>query len=76
MRKPIVCCSAGEPAKCVEETKSGIMVKHGDYEALANAILYLKENPRVAEKLGENGRKYVEDKLHVKKNRFADEENI
>jgi colanic acid biosynthesis glycosyl transferase WcaI len=74
--KPIICCAEGQPAEYVKETSSGVVVKPGGYEALANAILYLKENPRVAEKLGENGRKYVEDKLHVKKNRFADEENI
>jgi colanic acid biosynthesis glycosyl transferase WcaI len=65
--KPIICCAEGQPAEYVKETSSGVVVKPGDYEALANAILYLKENPRVAEKLGENGRKYVEDKLHIER---------
>lgn len=63
--KPIICCSAGQPAKYVKETCSGIVVKPGDCEALAKAILYLKNNPKYAEKLGESGRKYVEDNLSI-----------
>jgi glycosyltransferase involved in cell wall biosynthesis len=63
--KPIICCSAGQPAKYVEETKSGIVVKPGDYEALANAILYLKNNLEYAKKLGNSGRKYVKNNLSI-----------
>jgi glycosyltransferase involved in cell wall biosynthesis len=65
--KPIICCAEGQPAEHVNETKSGIVVKPGDYKALANAILYLKENPEVTERLGGNGRKYVEDKLSIER---------
>jgi len=65
--KPIICCAKGQPAEYVKETRSGIVVKPGDYEALAKAVLYLKENPELAEELGGNGRKYVEDKLSIEK---------
>ena len=65
--KPIICCAYGQPAEYVKETKSGIVVKPGDHEALAKAILYLKENPEIAEELGGNGRRYVEDKLSIEK---------
>jgi glycosyltransferase involved in cell wall biosynthesis len=65
--KPIICCSAGQPAKYVKETCSGIVVKPGDHESLAKAILYLKNNPEYAEKLGDSGRKYVDDNLSVNK---------
>jgi glycosyltransferase involved in cell wall biosynthesis len=65
--KPIICCSAGQPAKYVEETNSGIVVKPGDYEALAKAVLYLKNNSDVARKLGDSGRRYVEDNLSIEK---------
>jgi len=65
--KPIICCAEGEPARYVEEAKSGIVVKPGDHEALAKAVLYLKENRELAEELGGNGRKYVEDKLSIEK---------
>jgi len=65
--KPIICCAEGEPARYVKEAKSGIVVKPGDYGALAKAVLYLRENRELAKELGGNGRKYVEDKLSIEK---------
>jgi len=65
--KPIVCCSNGQPGRYVSETKSGIVVKPGDYEALAKSILYLRENQGVAEKLGASGRRCVESNLTIEK---------
>ena len=65
--KPIICCSSGQPERYVSETKSGIVVRPGDYEALAKAVLYLKENRDVVEKLGTSGRRYVENNLSVEK---------
>jgi colanic acid biosynthesis glycosyl transferase WcaI len=65
--KPIICCAEGEPARYLEENKSGIMVKPGDYEALAKAVLYLKENKDTALKLGVSGRRYVENNLSIEK---------
>jgi len=67
MGKPIICCAEGQPAEYIKETKSGIVVKPGDHKALAKAILHLKENRELAEKLGKNGRKYVEDKLSIER---------
>ncbi len=58
--KPIICCSKGLPRVYVEETNSGLVVYPGDYEALAKAVIELKENPRLARMMGENGRKFVE----------------
>ena len=65
--KPVVCCSSGMPGRYVSETGSGIVVKPGDYEALAEAVLYLKENRAVAESLGASGRQYVESNLSIEK---------
>jgi len=65
--KPILCCSGGQPGRYVSETESGVVVKPGDYEALAKAVLYLKENRDVAEKLGASGRRYVENNLSIEK---------
>jgi len=65
--KPIICCADGQPAEYVKNTNSGIVVKPGDYEALANAVLRLRGNRNVAEKLGTSGRRYVEDNLSVEK---------
>lgn len=58
--KPIICCANGVPSHYVVETKSGITIKPGDYKALARAVLYLKNNPRVAKQMGSNGKRFVE----------------
>jgi len=63
--KPIICCSSGQPARYVSETKSGIIVGPGDHEALAKATIELKENPSLARMMGENGRKYVETEASI-----------
>jgi glycosyltransferase involved in cell wall biosynthesis len=65
--KPIVCCADGQPAEYVRETRSGVVVKPGDYEALAKAILYLKNNPNLARELGDSGRHYVKNNLSIEK---------
>jgi len=65
--KPVICCGEGQPAEYVKETGSGIVAKPGDYETSAKAVLYLKENRDVAEKLGASGRQYVENNLSIEK---------
>jgi len=65
--KPIICCAEGQPAKYIKKISSGIIVKPGDYEALAKAVLYLRENQDVAEKWAQRGRRYVEGSLSIEK---------
>jgi len=57
--KPIVCSSNGEPAAYINSTKSGLVVKPGDSKALAQAILTLYQDRKLALELGENGRRYA-----------------
>jgi len=65
--KPVICCADGQPAEYVKETRSGIVIKPGDYEALAKAVLYLKNNSDLAKKFGDSGRQYVEDNLSIER---------
>ena len=65
--KPIICCSSGQPRRYIAETGSGIVVDPGDHEALAKAILYLKENPAIAGKLGKAGKRYVKNNLSIER---------
>jgi glycosyltransferase involved in cell wall biosynthesis len=65
--KPIICCSNGTPGEFVHETKSGIVVKPRDYKALAEAILYLKDNKAIATQFKENGKKYVQNHFSLEK---------
>jgi len=63
--KPIICCSRGLPSVYVKETNSGLAVYPGDYEALAKAVISLKENSNLARMMGENGRKYIETEASI-----------
>ncbi|MBS7635569.1 glycosyltransferase family 4 protein [Candidatus Bathyarchaeota archaeon] len=65
--KPVICCAEGQPAEYIKETESGIVVRPGDCEALAKAVLYLRENRNIAEKLGASGRQYIENNLSIEK---------
>jgi len=65
--KPIICCAEGQPAEYVKATRSGIVVKPGDYESLAKAMIYLKENQGMARELGLNGRSFVENRLSIER---------
>jgi len=63
--KPIICCADGQPAEHIQMTFSGLVVEPGDYEDLAKAVIWLKENPKLALEMGENGRRYVEKEASI-----------
>lgn len=65
--KPIVCCSSGQPARYVSETKCGIVVKPGNYVGLANAIIRLYQNKEEAKNFGEAGRYFAMENLSLEK---------
>ena len=66
-RKPIICVSGGEPARYVEKTKSGIVVKPNDAYGLADAIIRLYKDRQLASELGWRGWRYVSENLTVEK---------
>jgi colanic acid biosynthesis glycosyl transferase WcaI len=63
--KPIICCSSGHPAKYIIDSNSGIVVNPGDSLKLAESIIHLSENPKLANELGMNGKQYVTNELDV-----------
>lgn len=63
--KPIICCADGQAAKYTNEANSGIVIKPGDHEALAKAVIYLKKNPDATQIMGKKGRKNVENELSI-----------
>lgn len=67
LSKPIICCAEGQPSVYVEETSSGIVVKPGDYNGLADAVIYLQMNGDEADAMGRAGRRYVETNVGVDK---------
>jgi colanic acid biosynthesis glycosyl transferase WcaI len=65
--KPILCCSNGQPGRYVLESKSGLVVRPGDSQALAESIVELSEKPSLAYIMGENGRKYVTQEASIER---------
>ena len=66
-RKPIICISDGEPARYVEKTRSGIVVKPNDAYALADAIIRLYRDRQLASELGWNGWRYISENLTLER---------
>jgi len=59
--KPVVGALRGEGARVLEESGGGITVAPGDAEAIAAAILELRDSPERRKALGKAGRRYVEE---------------
>lgn len=64
---PIVSTDIVGVAEDVKENNAGIIVPPRNPDALADAIIYLLENKDLARKMGENGRRLVEEKYTWKR---------
>jgi glycosyltransferase involved in cell wall biosynthesis len=63
MKRPVVAVNSGGTPEVVEHGKTGLLSEHGDTAALAANILTLLRNPALRERMGEAGRKSVEEKF-------------
>lgn len=63
MKKAVIVSDVPGIRDYVLDGKTGIVVPIGDKEKLKKAILYLSENPIIAQKMGENGFEYIKDKF-------------
>jgi colanic acid biosynthesis glycosyl transferase WcaI len=61
--KPVVYIGPGEGGRLVKNADAGIVLERGDPDAIADAICKLAADPRLAESLGQNGRRFVEQNL-------------
>jgi len=61
-KRAVVATEVGGPAEIIKDGENGILAKSLDSKSLAKAITYLLENPEMRKKMGENGRKLVEEK--------------
>jgi len=68
--KPIVASVCGETERIVREANCGVCAPIGDAEALARAILEIKDNPELLQ-MGENAVEY--SKVHFSKAKLMDE---
>lgn len=61
--KPVLYSGSGEGACLVEEARAGLVVPPEDPQALAEAVRTLLRNPELGAELGQNGRRYVEERF-------------
>jgi glycosyltransferase involved in cell wall biosynthesis len=73
--KPVIASSVGGIPEVVEDYVNGLLVPTGDAEALAKAMIKLIDNVELRRRLGENGRRCVEEKFDSRK-RIKDLEAI
>ena len=62
-RLPVVATNVGGASEAVIIGETGFLVESDDDEAMANQIIRLLQNPEKARKMGESGRKVVEEKF-------------
>lgn len=62
-QKPVICTSRGETANLINRSKAGIAIPPNDTQAMIDAILYFYNNKQVADEMGSNGRKLVENEF-------------
>lgn len=58
---PVICSNSRLWKDIIDKYKCGIAVNPENVEEIKNAICYLKKNPEMAESMGRNGRKAIED---------------
>jgi glycosyltransferase involved in cell wall biosynthesis len=57
--KPIIGVRGGATIELVTDGFNGLLYASGDYEDLARKILYIYQNPNLAQRMGENGREWA-----------------
>jgi glycosyltransferase involved in cell wall biosynthesis len=67
LNKPVITNDIGAGPEIVVDNETGLVVKHHDFEALANAILWILNNPEKAEEMGTRGRIRLEEHFHIRK---------
>jgi glycosyltransferase involved in cell wall biosynthesis len=60
-RLPVVATQVGGAGEAITEDENGFLVESDDDKAMAEKLIWLLENPEKARRLGENGRKLVEE---------------
>lgn len=64
-KKPIVTTDAGDSGKVVRDGLNGFVVKRGDYEAMADRLIYFLKNREEAKRFGIRGREVLEKDFSI-----------
>lgn len=66
-RKPVVSTRVGGTPEIISHGESGFLVEPGNVDGLVDSVLALLKDPELAGKMGERGRKTIEEKLSFEK---------
>ena len=61
MKKPVVATNVGGDPEMMVDGKTGFLVEQGNYEQLIKKLRLLLEDGDLAKKMGDEGRKFIED---------------
>ena len=67
MSKPVVATNVGSISEAVQHDVNGYLLQRGDIEGLAGSVLKLLDNNNLAVRMGNAGRKMVEDKFSIQR---------
>jgi glycosyltransferase involved in cell wall biosynthesis len=68
MGRPCVASDVGPIPEVVEHGRSGLLVRPGDPDALAEALVTLLQQPELSRRMGERGRQIVREKFDIRQN--------
>lgn len=63
LKRPAIASAIGGIPEIITHGKNGFLVKPGDTDKIIEYILYLKNNPNILKKMGEEGRKTIIEKF-------------
>jgi glycosyltransferase involved in cell wall biosynthesis len=61
MKKPVVATNVGGNQEMMIDGKTGFLVQQGNHEQLIDKLSLLLEDKELAKKMGNEGRKFIED---------------
>ena len=67
MKRPVIAIVSGGVPEFVDHGKAGLLSVHKDIDSLAANILTLVNDPELRQRMGEYGRKQVEQQYHPAK---------
>ena len=68
MHKPLIASNDGAVPEIVQNGITGITFPPGNADELANAIMYLLDNPDIAREMGESGYERLITMFHIDEN--------
>jgi len=67
LSKPVIAYDSGGTREVIKNGENGFLIKEEDDEQISKIIIELIDNYKLRKKLGENGRKKIEEYFNIQK---------